>query len=72
MNIYRVIALVVSIIVFAHVFDAVKPISHFIKNITDVPRIGSIGHNPFYPVFIRLVFLIAGLGALRMILRKRD
>lgn len=71
MNIYGVIALVVSIIVFAHVFNAVEPISSFIERITDIPVMDDYGNNP--PIFklaIRLAYLIVLVAVLKVLLTR--
>lgn len=73
MNIYGVIALVVSIIVFAHVFDAVAPISSFIERITDIPVMDDYGNNlPIFKLAIRLAYLIVLVAVLKVLLTRNS
>jgi len=73
MNVYGVIALVFAVILFAHVFDAVEPISLFIRNVVDIPVLleEDYGDNPqVFKLAIRLAYLILILGVLKMLLSR--
>lgn len=71
MNIYGVIAFIVTIIIFADVFNAVEPISAFIRNITNIPELGDFGQNSgLYKLGIRLAYLIVVVSVIKMVFTK--
>ena len=73
MNGYGIIALIASIIILAHIFNAVEPISLFIKNITDIPAIDDYGRNPsLYKLCIRLAYIVFIIAILKMILLRKS
>lgn len=73
MNLYGVIAFIVAIIVFAHVFHAVEPIQEFIYRITDIPVIDDYGDNPpLFKLAIRLAYLIVIIAILKLILSRES
>jgi len=74
MNFYGVIALIFAIIIFAHVFHAVEPISQFIQRISDVPVVDEYGNSPhIFKLAIRLAYLIVIVAVVKMFLtRKTD
>ena len=74
MNLYGVIALIVTIIIFAHVFDAVEPIREFIYRITDIPVMDDYGNKPhLFHLAVRLAYLIVIVAVIKVLLtRNRD
>lgn len=74
MNIYGVIALILTIIIFAHVFDAVEPIREFLFRITDIPVFEEYSDRPaLFKLLIRLSYLIAVVAIFKIIfMRKTD
>lgn len=72
MNIYGVIAFVVAIIVFAHVFHAVEPISQFIATITNIPELDYSRNGPLYKLAVRLGYLIVFVAVVKMILMRKN
>ena len=73
MNAYGVIVLILAIIIFAHVFNAVEPISQFMHRIADVPVLDEFGNNPpLFKLAIRMVYLIFIVAVIKMIIRGKE
>jgi len=61
------------VIIFAHVFDAVQPISQFIYRITDIPALDDYGNNAqLFKLAVRLAYLIVLVAIIKLILTRKN
>ena len=73
MNIYGVIALVFSIIILAHVFEAVEPIRNLIQSISDVPLFEHYrSDSDSFVLAVRLAYLIVLVAICKLIFTKKE
>lgn len=71
MNIYGVIALILAVVVFAFVFNAVEPIGVFIKVILNMEAFESYTmDDPFTAFALKISYLVAIAAVIRLIINR--
>ena len=71
MNIYRLIALIIVIVVTVHIFDAKEAVTAFLDRIFDIPKFSSFGSNdPIFKLGVRAIYLITIVGIIKLILGR--
>lgn len=71
MNIYRITALIVAMVVFVHVFNAQDAMNEFMNRLFDIPEFKSFGSNePIFKLCIRVIYLIALVGIVKIIVSR--
>lgn len=72
MNIYRIIAVLLMVIFLAEYFDIAESIKAFLEAVLDIPKLMPSGSNDgMFQLAVRLCYLIALLGALKLMLRRQ-
>ncbi len=72
MNLYGVIALIFLLVVLGFSFDLAPAFKQFAQGIADIPKFTHTGRNPaLYAFAIRLAYLIAIIGVLKIIFRRK-
>lgn len=67
MNLYRMIALIIGLIVFVHVFNAQEAMSEFMNRLFDIPKFTSFGSNePIFKLAVRAIYLIVLVAIIKL------
>ena len=67
MNLYKVLAIILLVIILGNYFNIAPSIEMFFSRISDIPKFEEKGSNPaLYNLVVRLAYLIAILGALKL------
>lgn len=71
MNIYRLTALIVALVVFVHVFGAQEAMTEFMNRLFDIPEFTSFGSNePIFKLVVRAVYLITLVGIIKLLVKR--
>ncbi|CAB1062329.1 hypothetical protein D1BOALGB6SA_7105 [Olavius sp. associated proteobacterium Delta 1] len=71
MNVYRLVALIIVIVVTVHVFDAKEAVTEFLNRIFDIPQFNSHGSNePLFKLCVRIIYLITIVGVIKLIVGR--